>query len=225
MSSATCNKIWDDVWLEFDARQKVQPKAESPGPMQAPARETNQPALLNVTAEAVVAKKGLGRFMRGVAVIIGSAFAFYVGSPVASAVQFAAAIQRGDAAALAHHIDWPSLRPALDAALAAEVQRNDTQPMPSFIAGMAQDIAERLSPPEGLAIMLNERMAANGVQPAREIFSRVRMLEAGLWQVTLPLPNMLDRSAKLTLALTDVARLRWEVQAVDLPARLPPRFR
>jgi hypothetical protein len=34
-----------------------------------------------------------------------------------------------------------------------------------------------------------------------------------------------DRSAKLTLALTDVARLRWEVQAIQLPPQLPARFR
>ena len=176
-------------------------------------------------AEVKPPKKGFGRFKRVAAVILCTMVAVYAGSPVASAVQVAAAIQRGDAAALAYHIDWPSLRPALNAALAAEAQRNDSQPMPAFITGMADDMAERLSSPAGLAMLLNERLAAGGVQPARDMLTRVRMLEAGLWEVTLTSPNVPDRSAKLTLALTDVARLRWEVQAIELPAQLPARFR
>ena len=170
-------------------------------------------------------KRGFGRFKRVIAVILLTMVAVYTGSPMASAVQVAAAIQRGGAAALAHHIEWQSLRPALNAALAAEVQRNDSQPMPSFITGMAQDMAERLSSPAGLGILLSERLPASGAQPAREMLSRLRMLEAGLWEVTLNSPNAPDRSVKLTLALTDVARLRWEVQAIELPAQLPSRLR
>ncbi len=163
--------------------------------------------------------RGLGRFKRGLAVIACTVIAVYAGSPVASAVQVAAAIQRGDAAALAHYIDWTTLRPALNAALAAETQRNDSQPMPDFITGMAQDMAERLSSPAGLALLLNERLAAGGPQPARDMLSRIRMLEAGLWEVTLTSVNVPDRSAKLTLALTDAMRLRWEVRAIELSAR------
>ncbi|UPY37521.1 DUF2939 domain-containing protein [Sediminicoccus sp. KRV36] len=169
--------------------------------------------------------RGMGRFKRTLALMACTLIAVYAGSPVASAVQVAAAIQRGDAAALAHYIDWTTLRPALNAALAAETQRNDSQPMPAFITGMAQDMAERLSSPAGLALLLNERLAAGGAQPARDMLSRVRMLEAGLWEVTLTSPNVPDRSAKLTLALTDAMRLRWEVQAIELPAQLPARFR
>ncbi|MEI6158941.1 MAG: DUF2939 domain-containing protein [Roseococcus sp.] len=169
--------------------------------------------------------KGFGRMKRVLALMACTLVAVYAGSPVASAVQVAAAIQRGDAAALAHYIDWNTLRPALNAALAAEAQRNDSQPMPAFITNMAQDMAERLSSPAGLAVLLNERLAAGGVHPARDMLSRVRMLEAGLWEVTLTSTNVPDRSATLTLALTDVARLRWEVQAIQLPAQLPARFR
>jgi len=169
--------------------------------------------------------RGLGRFKRGLAVIACTVIAVYAGSPVASAVQVAAAIHRGDTAALAHYIDWTTLRPALNAALAAEARRNDSQPCPDFIAGMAQDMAERLSSPGGLALLLNERLAAGGPQPARDMLSRIRMVEAGLWEVTLTSVNVPDRSAKLTLALTDAMRLRWEVQAIELPAQLPARFR
>jgi len=170
-------------------------------------------------------KRGLGWYTRFAAVILCITAAVYAGSPGASAMQVAAAIQRGGAAALAHHIEWQSLRPALNAAFAAEVLRNDSQPMPAFITGMAEEMAERLSSPAGLGIVLNARQVASGAQPAREQISRVRMLQAGLWEVTLTSPNLPDRSAKLTLALTDVARLRWEVQAIELPARLSARFR
>jgi hypothetical protein len=169
--------------------------------------------------------RGMGRFKRVLAVMACTVVAVYAGSPVASAVQVAAAIQRGDAAALAHYIDWNTLRPALNAALAAETQRNSSQPMPDFITGMAQDMAERLASPAGLALLLNERLAAGGAQPARDMLSRVRLLEAGLWEVTLTSVNVPDRSAKLTLALTDPMRLRWEVQAIELPAQLPARLR
>jgi hypothetical protein len=51
------------------------------------------------------------------------------------------------------------------------------------------------------------------------------MLEAGVWEVTLTSTQVPDRSAKLTLALTDLARLRWEVQAIQLPPQLPARLR
>lgn len=169
--------------------------------------------------------RGMKRFRRVLAIMACTLVAVYAGSPVASAVQVAAAIQRGDAAALAHYIDWNTLRPALNAALAAETRRHDTQPMPDFITGMAQDMAERLSSPAALALLLNERLAAGGAQPARDMLSRVRMLEAGLWEVTLTSVNVPDRSAKLTLALTDAMRLRWEVQAIELPAQLPARLR
>ncbi len=170
-------------------------------------------------------KRGFGRIKRVLAVMACTLVAVYAGSPVASAVQVAAAIQRGDAAALAHYVDWNTLRPALNAALAAETQRNSSAPMPDFITGMAEDMADRLASPAGLALLLNERLAAGGAQPARDMLSRVRLLEAGLWEVTLTSVNVPDRSAKLTLALTDPMRLRWEVQAIELPAQLPARLR
>jgi hypothetical protein len=178
-----------------------------------------------VLAEQRQPRKGLGRFKKVIALMACTVIAVYAGSPVASAVQVAAAIQRGDAAALAHYIDWNTLRPALNAALAAETQRHDSQPMPDFITGMATEMADQLSSPAGLALLLNQRLAPGAAHPARDMLSRVRMLEAGLWEVTLTSTQVPDRSAKLTLALTDVARLRWEVQAIQLPPQLPARFR
>ena len=82
-----------------------------------------------------------------------------------------------------------------------------------------------MASPAGLAVLLNERLAANGTQPAREMVSGVRMLDAALWEVTLSSPQSPERSARLTLALTDPMRLRWEVRAIELPARFPARGR
>ena len=172
--------------------------------------------------------KGLGRFKRTIAMMVCTLVAVYAGSPVASAVQVAAAIQRGDAAALAQHVDWASLRPALAAALSAEAQSNASQPMPDFISGMAQDMAGRLASPAGLAVLLNERLAVprgGSSAPAREMLSHVRMVDAGLWEVTLSSPDAPNRSAKLTLALADAVRLRWEVRAIELPTRTQIRAR
>lgn len=190
MTAATRAKTWDEVWAEFDARQAALSQPEKMGlPVTKPVARPRRP------------QRGKRRFGRVLALLACSLVAVYAGSPVASAVQVAAAIQRGDAAALAQHVDWNTLRPALNAALAAETQRNSSQPMPEFISAMAQDLTDRLASPAGLALLLNER----------EMLSRVRLLEAGLWEVTLT-------SARLTLALTDPMRLRWDVQAIDFPA-------
>lgn len=183
------------------------------------------PGSVNEKAKPKSKPTGLGRFKRTIALMVCTMVAVYAGSPVASAVQVAAAIQRGDAAALAQHVDWVSLRPALAAALAAEAQSNDSQPMPDFISGMAQDMAVRLASPAGLAVLLNERLAMVGTLPAREMLGRVRMVEAGLWEVTLSSPDAPNRSTKLTLALVDAVRLRWEVRAIELPSRTQLRMR
>jgi hypothetical protein len=55
--------------------------------------------------------------------------------------------------------------------------------------------------------------------------SRVRMVDAGLWEVTLTSPDAPSRSAKMTLAFTDAIRLRWEVRAIELPSRTVVRPR
>ena len=255
MTTMQHTQAWDDVWAAFDARdisgtvveataalpaapppatlrlqRLIQQRRDQASPPRRSFLETGHSAWTEAAASARRAERRSPRsvwrpYLRGMAFAACAVVAVYVGSPVASAVQVAAAIQRGDAASLAHHIDWATLRPALTAALAAEAQANHTQPMPSFIMGMAQDMADRLASPAGLAVLLNERLAANGTQPAREMVSGVRMLDAALWEVTLSSPQSPERSARLTLALTDPMRLRWEVRAIELPARLPARGR
>lgn len=211
---ATCANTWDEVWAEFDAREAARARLANPAAMAPPPAPRAPPR-----------PRRPWRFRRALAVMACIAGAAYAGAPVASAVQMAAAIQRGDAAALAPHVEWNTLRPAVEAALAAEMQRNAAAPMPDFITGMAREMTERLASPAGLAALLHERLATGGVPSAREMSSRVRMLEAGLWEVTLASVHRPDRSASLTLALTDPMRLRWEVQAIQLPGPPPARFR
>lgn len=210
MRVSTCSNSWDDIWAEVDSRDSVRRQLAKPVVMETHATQCSRQA---------APKKRFRGCKRAVAVILCAVVAVYMGAPVASAVQVSAAIQRGQAAALANQIDWQSLRPAINAALAAEKQRNDSQLMPAFISAMAEDLAERLSSPAEIATMLGAGPTASGAQPERDMLSRVRILEAGLWEVTLTSPHAADRSVRLTLALTDVARLRWDVQAIDFPIR------
>lgn len=205
MSGAAASN-WDEVWAEFDARQAVRGAVPVPPPRTGTA-ELPRPAtsLRRLLALICVALAGL-----------------YLLSPVASALQVGAAIQRGDAAALAGQIDWDSLRPALAAELSARARGQEPRPMPAFIAGMAHDMAARLSEPEALAGLLNAELAQGG--PAREMLGRVRILAAGLWEVELSPPRAPQRVARLTLALADPWRLRWEVRAITLPSQAGTRF-
>lgn len=234
MANNACINTWDEVWAEFDAREAARapqkPRAPEPAktallPLAEPPLSLTQPGISEVTCLGVIAPRRRSRLPRVFALMACTLVAIYAGSPVASAVQVAAAIQRGDAATLAQHVDWTTLRPALDVALTAEMQRNASQPMPDFITGMARDMAERLASPTGVALLLNEQMAAGGTQPARDMLSRLRMLETGVWEVTLNSGQAPDRSARLTLALTDAMRLRWDVQAIEFSSQPPARWR
>lgn len=252
MSATARINTWDEIWAEFDAREAARAAQETssssagqtpaPEPTRAATRALAQPRRTGLPQDpAAVGANGAGRWHstqprrqdkprrtrrlpRIIVLLACTLVAVYAGSPVASAVQVAAAIQRGDTAALAQHVDWTTLRPALDVALAAETQRNASQPMPDFILGMARDMAERLASPAGLALLLDGR-SAGGVQPARDLLSRMRMLEAGLWEVTLASGHVPDRSARLTLALSDAMRLRWDVQAIEFSSSSPARLR
>lgn len=205
MSGAAASS-WDEIWAEFDARQA----ARGAVPVTSPRTGAAEPPRPGV------------RLRRLLALICVALAGLYLLSPVASALQVGAAIQRGDAAALAAQIDWDSLRPALAAELSARARDQEPRPMPAFIAGMAQDMAARLSEPEVLAGLLNAQFAQGG--PAREMLGRVRILAAGLWEVELSPPQAPHRGARLTLALADPWRLRWEVRAITLPSRAGTRL-
>jgi hypothetical protein len=206
MGGTTASNSWDEIWAEFDARHVARRVAPASAPRAAAGNRI----------------RPIAGFRRLLALIVVGLAALYVASPMASAVQVAAAIQRGDAEALAGHVDWESLRPALAAALSARARDQETRPMPAFIAGMARDMAARLSEPDALAGLLNGFLAHGG--PAREMLGRVRILEAGLWEVELSSPRTPQRATRLTLALADPLRLRWEVRAVTLPSQAGGRF-
>jgi hypothetical protein len=205
MSGTTASNSWDEIWAEFDARHGARRVA----PARAPRAATR------------VRTRPTTGFRRLLALIGVGLVTLYAASPMAAAVQVAAAIQRGDAEALAGHVDWESLRPALAAALSARARDQEPRPMPAFIAGMARDMAARLSEPDALAGLLNGSLAHGG--SAREMLGRVRILEAGLWEVELSSPMAPQRATRLTLALADPLRLRWEVRGIELPSRAASR--
>lgn len=201
MSGTTAANSWDEVWAEFDARQPARAILPSRVPRTVPAAERQRPAA------------GFRRLLVLICFALGTLYAL---SPVAAALQVAAAIQRGDSEALASRVDWDSLRPALGAALSARARDQEARPMPAFIEEMARGMASKLSEPEALAELLNTHLAQAG--PARELLGRLRILEAGLWEVELTRPGVHPRATRLTLALADPWRLRWEVRSIALPS-------
>lgn len=200
MAGTTASNSWDEIWAEFDARQPARPAA--------PKRATHP--------RAPAAPRPAAGLRRLVALICLALGGLYLLSPLASALEVGAAIQRGDAERLARHLDRESLRRAVAATLAGRAREGDPRPMPGFITGMAQDMATRLAHPETLAGLLNARLAHPG--PARELLGRVRILEKNLWQVALAPPQAPERAIWLTLALADPLRLRWEVRSLELPS-------
>lgn len=200
MSGTAASNSWDEIWAEFDARQPLRGIVARAAPARAMALA--RPA------------RGVRRLLTLIAVL---SLGLYLASPVASALQFASAIQRGDAQALAGQVDWAALRPALTAALAHAARESEPRPMPAFVAGMARDMAVRLAEPEALARLLNEQLAQGG--PAREMLGRVRIHGPRSWDIALASPHAPGRPMRITLALADPLRLRWEVRAIELPSR------
>ncbi|TCH99006.1 DUF2939 domain-containing protein [Roseococcus sp. SYP-B2431] len=201
MSGTTASNSWDEIWAEFDARQPVHRAAPARAP-EGEARRRRRPAA------------GLRRLLALIGVGLATV---YIISPVASAVQVASAIQRGDSGALAGHVDWESLRPAMAAVLSARARDQEERPMPAFIAGMARDMAAQLSGADALTELLKTQLGHGGTGSARDMLGRVRIVGLDAWEVELSAPRFPRRSARLTLGLTDPWRLRWEVRAIDLP--------
>jgi hypothetical protein len=145
----------------------------------------------------------------------------YLVSPIASAVQFAAALQRADRATIANHVDWSQLRPTLEAKLADLTAARLGGPAPPFLAGMQQDMAARLASPEGLASALSQHLAAGADTRPHTLLRNVRPVDATRWEVSLASPNAPASLVTLTLQLTDPWMLNWQVVGVGLPAPVP----
>ena len=201
MSGSRVSNSWDEIWAEFDARQPAVAR---------PTARTRRPPR--------GARPRKATWGRGLAASILAAFlVLYLASPVAAALHLAAAIQRGDTGALAGEIDWEALRPGLMEALSTRARDREPHSMPAFIADMAGDMAARLAEPEALTALLNRHLAHGG--PARDLLGRVRIQNAGIWEIELSPPNAPPRrAARLTLALADPWRLRWEVRGIELPS-------
>jgi len=142
-------------------------------------------------------------------------------SPIASAVQFAAALQRADAATIAGHVDWSRLRPALEAKLADLTASRLSGSAPAFLVGMQQDMAARLASPEGLASALQQHLATGPGTHPHALLRHVRPVDATRWEVSLASPDAPESVVTLTLQLTEPWLLNWQVVGVGLPAPAP----
>lgn len=195
--------LWDEVWAEYDARHpRLPPKPATP-PL--PAREQHP-------ARAPRAP----RRWRWRLLVTGLAAALlaYAASPLAAAVQIAAAVQRADGAAMVPQVDWERLRPAIEARLEAMAAQRLDGPAPAFVRQMQAELAAQLASPQGLGALVGGA-GARGEAPAREWLQAAQPLDGGRWSVTLARPEAPTRATTLTLELQDPLRLRWQVVEVS----------
>jgi hypothetical protein len=205
--------LWDEVWAEYDARRAAlarpaeiaQPRAE---PEARPAQATPLPL-----EGSRAAASGAARWrwpLRLATLGLAAALLAYAASPLAAAVNVAAAVQRADTAALAGQADWERLRPGIEARLATLAGERLDGPPPGFVRQMQSDLAARLASPQGLGALLGAN-APLGEAPAREWLQGAQPLEGGRWTVTLARPETPSRATTLTFELQDPLRLRWQV--------------
>lgn len=211
--------LWDEVWAEYDARQRrraaaspVPPRPRADwleelvhGQASPPRTATRSEA---TRSEAVPGSKR--RPWRLFALGATAALVAYAASPLAAAVQVASAVQRADATALTTQADWERLRPGIEARLEAMAAQRLDGPPPAFVRQMQADLAARLASPQGFGALVGGSTVRSEA-PAREWLQGAQPREGGRWTVTLARPEAPARTATLTLELQDPLRLRWQV--------------
>jgi len=218
--------LWDEVWDEYDARMAARglrpaspfaatlPHAAVPPAAHPAAAPPRRPARF------LPWPRGWG--LRRATLALVALTGLYLTSPIASAVQFAAAVQRADPATLAERVDWTLLRPGIEARLSEITRARLAGSPPAFLLGMQSALADRLSSPEGLAALLAHHLPAEGAASFGQALRQARPLSPGMWQVTLASPQAPQQMVRLTLRLTDPWSLRWAVVGVELPGPLGP---
>lgn len=211
--------LWDEVWDEYDARCAARglPRARvaaRPAPAPAPA-----PPPAPARAAPVSPRR---RWLRRPALALTALLGLYLASPIASAVQFASAVQRADPASLAERVDWTQLRPELEARLGEIATTRLQGRPPAFLGELKASLADRLASPEGLARALAHHLPPEGGTGLGQTLRQARPLSPGLWQVSLASPAAPQQAVRLTLRLADPLSLHWAVVAVELPGPLGP---
>lgn len=211
LTFARSTSTWDEVWAEYDAR--TAPRTPPP------ARPAPQPAPVRVKPFRLQWPRRWGP--RRSLLALGALLGVYLVSPIASAVQFAAALQRADPATISGHVDWSQLRPALETRLADLTAARLDGSAPAFLVGMQQDMATRLASPTGLASALNQHLAAAAGTYPYALLRHARPVDATRWEVSLASPDAPESLVTLTLQLTEPWQLSWRIVGVQLPAPVP----
>ncbi|HEV7458768.1 MAG TPA: DUF2939 domain-containing protein [Roseococcus sp.] len=226
--------LWDEVWNDYDRRVAVRAGPHRPtSPTPSAACALPGPA---ATATAAAGSAGPHRpwrllqrlrprglwGWRRTALAALALVCAYLGSPIASAVQFAVAVQRADPATIASQVDWSLLRPGIEARLTEMASARLTGPPPAFLEELRSSLADRLASPEGLARVLAHHLPPEGNTGFGRAMRQAWPITPGLWQVSLASPEAPHQAVRLTLRLTDPLALQWAVVGVELPGRLGP---
>lgn len=222
MSAGVCSdrSLWDEVWKDYDRRA-----AERDVPCQpaaAPPRPSSPPPLPPAARRP---SRRLPRRLWGwrrSALALVALLSLYLGSPIASAMRFATAVQRADPATLAAQVDWTLLRPGIEARLTEIAATRLAGPKPAFLQELASSLADRLASPEGMARVLARHLPEEGRTGFGQALRQARPITPGLWQVSLAAPDTPHQFVRLTMRLTDPLALQWAVVGVELPGRLGP---
>jgi len=216
--------LWDEVWQDYDRRAAVhaappQPSAPAPRPSPRP----RLPAVPRRPWRLIshVLPRRLWGWRRSTLALL-ALICLYLVSPIASAVQFAVAVQRADPAILASRVDWSLLRPGIEARLTEIASTHLSGPAPAFLEELKSSLADRLASPEGLARVLAHHLPPEGGTGFGQAMRQAWPITPGLWQVSLASPHAPQQSVRLTLRLTDPLALQWAVVGVELPGRMGP---
>ncbi|MBB3897129.1 DUF2939 domain-containing protein [Roseococcus suduntuyensis] len=216
--------LWDEVWNDYDRRAAVhgaphRPSAPTPRPSTPPKSPAAPRRPWRLLSHFI--PRRLWGWRRSALALV-ALVCLYLGSPIASAVQFAVAVQRADPATLASRVDWSLLRPGIEARLTEIASTHISGPPPAFLEELKSSLADRLASPEGLARVLAHHLPPEGGTGFGQAMRQARPISPGLWQVSLASPHAPHQPVRLTLRLTDPLALQWAVVAVELPGRLGP---
>lgn len=216
--------LWDEVWKDYDRRAAVHAAPRRPAPIaprpSPPSRRPAAPRRPWRLLAHFIPRRLWG--WRRSALALLALVCLYLGSPIASAVQFAVAVQRADPATLASRVDWSLLRPGVEARLTEIASTHLSGPVPAFLEELKSSLADRLASPEGLARVLAHHLPPEGGTGFGQAMRQARPITPGLWQVSLASPHAPHQPVRLTLRLTDPLALQWAVVAVELPGRVGP---
>lgn len=189
--------LWQQVWAEYDARRALPPPTSPPAMRPERRRRPRGRGLRAALAGCILAATGA-----------------YAVAPLLAAARVGEALAAGDTAWLAQAVDWQEVSPGLQHGLMLAAAGHEGQAA-AFLRAIAQDVAQGMATPDGMAGLLRERLPQGGS------IGSVRPLDPTRWEVGLHAPGRAEQALAVTLSLRDPLRLRWQVTGMTLRDRPP----